>query len=61
MPTATGSVRCVFLVVVTTADLFVDCVPMGYQSLGMIGASTMHTNDVPSQKPCSGERLDLSS
>ena len=38
---------------------FVDCVPMGYQTLGMIGASTTHTTDITSQKPCSEERLDL--
>ena len=37
------------------------CVPMGYQTLGMICVSTMHTTDVPSQRPCSGEGLDLSS
>ena len=58
MPTATGSVRCVFLVVVSLLIDFVDCVPMGYQTLGGIGASTTHTTDILSQKPCSGERLD---
>ena len=60
MPTATGFVRCVFLVVVSLLIDFVDCVPMGYQTLGTIGASTTHTADVPSQKPCSGERFDSS-
>ena len=39
---------------------FVDCVPMDYQTLGTIGASMFHTTDVPSQKPCSGERLESS-
>ena len=60
IPTSIGSVRCVFLVVVTTADWFVDCVPMGYQTLGTIRASTRHITDVPSQKPCSRKRLDSS-
>ena len=61
MPTATGSVRCVFLVVVSILIDYVDCVPMGYQTLGTIGALKTHTTDVTSQKPCSGERLDSSS
>ena len=43
MPTATGSVRCVFLFVVSLLIDFVDCVPMGYQTLGTIGASTTRT------------------
>ena len=43
IPTATGSVRCVFLVVVSLLLNFVDCVPMGYQTLGTIGASTRRT------------------
>ena len=46
MPTATGSFRCVFLVVVSLLIEIVDCVPMGYQTLGTIGASTTHTTDV---------------
>ena len=43
MPTATGSVRCVLLVVVSLLIDFLDCVPMGYQTLGTIGASTRCT------------------
>ena len=43
MPTATGSVRCVLLVVVSLLIDFSDCVPMGYQTLGTIGASTRLT------------------
>ena len=43
MLTATGLVRCVFLVVVSLLIYFVDCVPMGYQTLGMVGASTRRT------------------
>ena len=43
MPTATSSVRCVFLVVVSLLIDFVDCVRMGYQTLGTIGASTRGT------------------
>ena len=40
MPTATGLFRCVLLVVVSLLIDFADCVPMGYQTLGTIGAST---------------------
>ena len=59
MPTATGLVRCILLVVVSLLIDFLDCVPVGYQTLGTIGASTTHTTDILSQIPCSGERLDL--
>ena len=58
MPTATGSVRCIFLVVVRLLIDYVDCDPMGYQTLGMIGASTRRTPLMPfTKKPCSGEYL----
>ena len=40
---ATGSVRCVFLVVVSLLLDFSDCVPMGYQTLGTIISSTRRT------------------
>ena len=43
MPTATGFVRCVFLVVVSLLIDFVDYIPMGYQTLGTTGVSTRST------------------
>ena len=43
MPTATGLFRCVLLVVVSLLIDFADCVPMGYQTLGTIGAPTRRT------------------
>ena len=43
MPTANGSFRCVFLVVVSLLIDSVYCVPMGYKTLSTICASTRHT------------------
>ena len=43
MRTVTGWVRCVFLVVVSLLIDFVDRVPISYQTLGTIGASTRRT------------------
>ena len=61
MITATGWVRCVFLVVVSLLIDFVDCFPMGYQTLGTIGASTRRTPLTLLHKNCAeGEaRLEL--
>ena len=45
------------LLLLLLIDLCIVLVPIDYQSLGTIGASTTHTTDIPSQKPPSGERL----
>ena len=60
MTTATGSVHYVFLVVVSLLIDFLDCVPVGYQTLRTIGASTRRTPLTFLHKNCvAGEtRLD---
>ena len=60
MITATGWVRCVFLVVVSLLIDFVDRVPMGYQTLDTIGASTRRTPLTSFTKTVQQGRLDSS-
>ena len=60
MTTSTGSVRCVFLVVVSLLIDYVDRVPMGYQTLGTIDASTRRPPVLSFTKTVQQGRIDSS-
>ena len=46
-----------FILIVVTTNWLIVIVSIDYQSLGTIDASMTHTTDIPSQWPCTGERL----